>query len=238
MLKKGNRLEYLVFGGFIIGGLLFLTLGIYAVFSRYISKDNRVYTTAIIEKITTYRDNDGDIHHNVFILYEVNGFAYEAKIGYLATYREGQEVEVYYDKNNPKKVQTESDNIGWLIFLILPLIVIVIGASGIAKIIKRKKKLKQLKTTGKTIYATYIATELNTSYSVNGKNPYTIICEWNDSTTNKKYIFESENLWFNPEEYIQRNNITTFPVIINPDNIEEYVIDVSVIKNNIVDLTH
>lgn len=238
MFKKGNTIPYFVFGMFMVVGLLFFMLGIYIMISQNISKENRVYTTAIIERIDRHTDSDGDTHYDVFISYDVDGKIYQRELNsYMSGYYEGKKIEVYYDKNNPSTVKTESSIIGMLIFAGLGLVIFVIGFIGLLRGFIKKRKNKILKITGKPIYATYVSIQLNTSYSVNGINPYNIICEWDDPNTNKKYLFKSENLWFNPEQYILQNNITTFTVFINPNNIKEYIVDISSIKNNVVDLT-
>ena len=223
---------------FIVFGLLLLVLGMYIMLFQNISKEDRVYTKAVIQRIDTHTDSDGDTHHDVFISYEVDGKIYQTELNsYNSGYYEGKEIEVYYNKNNPAKVETESSIIILLIFIVFGIVGLIVGFIGMIKSVKKSKKIKQLKIIGKQIYATYVSTNLNTSYSVNGRNPYNIICEWNNPVTNKKYLFKSENLWFNPEQYILENNITTFIVFINPNKIEEYVVDISSIKNNVVDLT-
>lgn len=96
---------------------------------------------------------------------------------------------------------------------------------------------KQLRENGEIIYAKYLDTKINRSYSVNNIYPYNIICEWNNPQDNKKYIFKSENIWFNPENIIQERNIKTFPVYINKNKIEEYLVDIENISENVIDLT-
>lgn len=38
---------------------------------------------------------------------------------------------------------------------------------------------------------------------VNGRNPYNIICEWNNPLNGEKYKFKSKNIWKNPERIIE-----------------------------------
>ena len=95
--------------------------------------------------------------------------------------------------------------------------------------------LKKLKENGELIYANYVETVLNTSYRVNGKCPYNIICEWNNPLDNNKYIFKSKNIWINPENIIEEKNIKQFPVYID-NNKKKYTIDIESLTKNIVDL--
>ena len=75
------------------------------------------------------------------------------------------------------------------------------------------------------------------SYSVNGKFPYNIICEWNNSADNKKYIFKSKNIWINPENLMEEKNIKIFPVYINLNDKKQYFLDVDSLTEDIVDLS-
>lgn len=54
------------------------------------------------------------------------------------------------------------------------------GVVGIFVNVKKVQEEKFLKENGDLIYADYIRTDLNTTYMVNGKSPYNIICEWNN----------------------------------------------------------
>ena len=140
--------------------------------------------------------------------------------------------------NYANKVDTVGTITEDLLFLIFPgigLIFLIIGGTGILVRINKRKLEKELKENGELIYANYNETILNTSYYVNGKSPYNIICEWNNPLDNKKYIFKSKNIWINPETIIKEKNIKQFPVYIDK-NKKKYVIDTDNLTENIVDL--
>lgn len=63
-----------------------------------------------------------------------------------------------------------------------------------------------------------------------------IICEWNNSLDNKKYIFKSKNIWMNPKNIIEERNIKQFPIYIDKNNKKKYVIDIDSLKEEVVDL--
>lgn len=156
----------------------------------------------------------------------------------MSSFYEGQEIEIYYNKNNPAQIGISNfDYFLYLIFSSMGLIFAGIGIIGLYLPINKRKKLKKLKENGEVIYATYTETILNRSYSVNGRYPYNIVCEWNNPIDNKKYIFKSDNIWNNPENIIEERKIETFPVYINREKIKEYVVDIEQITENIVDLT-
>ena len=222
---------------FAIFGLIFLGVGGIFVIPNLLNNENKIETTGIISEMTSYRDHDGDTHYNVFVTYEVNGEKIESELnGYMSGFYEGKEIEIYYDKNNPIKIGTKGLDAVMLLFPGMGLLFFLIGACGFANCIKKDKMKKRLKDTGEIIYATYVESNYNRNYSVNGRHPYYITCEWQNPMDNKRYLFKSENIWTNPERIIRDRSITTFPVYINMSNMKEYLVDISIITNDIVEL--
>ena len=120
------------------------------------------------------------------------------------------------------------------IFLMFPgfgLIFLSIGGTGLLLKNRNKKLEKSLKENGDVIYADYVETIVNSSYRVNGRHPYRIICEWNNPLDSKKYIFKSKNIWINPENTIIERNIKQFPVYINRNDIKNYFVDIDIFEN-------
>lgn len=99
---------------------------------------------------------------------------------------------------------------------------------------KGKYLEKKYKKIGTLIYADYIKSEINNKFTMNGVNPYEIICTWIDPTDGVRHDYRSESLWFDPSTIISKNNITKLPVYIDPNNKDKYYLDVSSIidKNN------
>lgn len=234
---KTNKIENLIWI-FICGiGLIFLIIGI-VISVNLFNYENTVETTGVITEIASYRDSDGDKNYDVYVSYEVNGQQYESEMNsYSSSFYEGKEIEIYYDKDNPNKIGMKSLDFIFLIFPGIGLLFFSIG--GIALLIKanKKKMEKNLKVYGERIEANYVETLLNTSYSVNGRNPYYIVCEWNNPEDEKLYIFKSGNIWTNPEKIIKEKDIKTFPVYLDKINKKKYVVDIDAITDKVVDLT-
>ena len=49
-------------------------------------------------------------------------------------------------------------------------------------------------------------------------------------------LFKSENLYYNPKSIILDMNLNTFPVFIDMNNKKNYSVDISAIKQALVDL--
>lgn len=234
---KKNGVIILGYGMFAAIGILFTVIGVKISMNTF-NYENKVETTGTITSITSHRDSDGDTSHTVYVSYEVDGVIYESSLGgYSSSYKKGKEIEIYYDKDDPYEIGTKSIDLLMLLFPGLGLIFAIIGLVGLIKIFVGKSKSKRLKEKGQAVYATITSVELNTSYTVNGSNPYYILCEWNNPTDGKKYIFKSENIWFDPQTIMSERNITQLPVYIDSAKLNNYYVDIDTIKNNVVDMS-
>ena len=234
---KENKIENLVFIMFASIGAIFFIIGLVAL-GNIFNYENKVDTVGTITEISSYYSNNKhDKNYEVYVSYIVDGREYNSKLnGYSSSFYKGKEIDIYYDKDDPSKIGKKSlDSLFW-IFPGMGLIFLIIGGTGILVKFNKRKSEKNLKETGELIYASYVETVLNTSYRVNGRCPYNIICEWNNPLDNKKYIFKSKNIWRNPEHIIEENNIKQFPVYIDNNNKKKYTIDIDILTNDIVDL--
>lgn len=231
---KENKLENLIWIIFAGIGAIFVVIGL-AISGNIFSYANKIDTVGIITEITSYTTTDNGINHKVYVSYTVEGKEYESMLnGYSSEFYEGKEIEIYYDKDNPGKIGVKSLDLLFLIFPGIGLIFLILGGTGILVNINKRRLEKRLKENGELIYANYVETVLNTSYQVNGKTPYNIICEWNNPLDSNKYIFKSKNIWINPQNIIEEKNIKQFPVYINDK--KKYIIDTEFLTKNIVDL--
>ena len=229
-----ENLVWLIFSAI---GLIFTVVGGFITIYT-LNYENKVDTVGTITSITSHRDSDGDTSHTVYVTYNVGGNTYESRLNsYSSTFYEGKTIDIYYDQNNPNKIGVKSLDLLCLIFPGIGLIFLIIGISGL--IVKKKKSNleKRLKMSGTTIYATYVETIMNTSYRVNGRSPYNVICEWNNPADNQKYIFKSKDIWYNPANTIAERNIQKFPVYVDPNNMKKYAVDIDSLLENVVDLS-
>lgn len=89
---------------------------------------------------------------------------------------------------------------------------------------KRLRKQRLMAGAGQRVMAKIKKVDLNLAHTFNGEHPWEIAAEWHDPRTNTVYRFESEDLWFDPREYITRDEIE---VLIDPDKPKIYHVDVS-----------
>lgn len=237
-MKKSSFLDNFVWGMFTLIGTIFLIVGVFICIFLFNNK-GKIETTATITQIESYRDSGRKLKHEVYVAYEVDGVPYESRLNfYSSSMYEGKEISIYYKEDNPNKISANTPEI--LLFLIFPalgLIFSAIGGIGLTRNYKKNKKYQELKETGEVIYAEYTQLDMNTTYSMNGKHPYNIICEWNNPDDGKKYIFKSGNIWRNPQSIIEERGITQFPIYIDRHDIRNYLVDTDMLFKDVVDLT-
>jgi len=80
-------------------------------------------------------------------------------------------------------------------------------------------------TNGQQVEAKITSIELNTGIVIQGRSPYVIHSQWQDKLTpDHIYIFKSENIWFDPTPFINRETITVY---IDVANAKRYYVDIS-----------
>lgn len=143
------------------------------------------------------------------------------------SYHEGETVEIFYDPVNPHDASINGFASLWLGTLILGIIGTVFFLIGFFIILfgkMKQKRIEDLKFNGKQITTKFDNVALNTSYKVNGRSPFVIYSQWLNPSTNELHLFKSENIWFDPANYIQTEEIK---VLIDPVNPKKYYMDIS-----------
>lgn len=112
---------------------------------------------------------------------------------------------------------------GELPLLIIGLAFLLLGGGVIAMAWRRRRRAQELKANGRLVQADVTGVELNTVLEVNGRNPYQVTAQWHDIAANQLHLFRSDNLWFDPSEFL-RENVTVY---IDPANPRRYHVDLS-----------
>lgn len=226
-MRRLNAIQLIeiIFG---IIGVLFLTITIVIDFLVFIPREDRVKVTGTIVDIK----NDNE----VFVSYLVGEKHYTNKLdSYSSSYYQGKEIAIYYDQNNPNRIMSDLSFV--LIYVFGGLGIGFLTVTGIMVFfsIRKQQIRKKLIETGHVVQASVSSIEMNQNYSVNGKHPYVVVCEWN-SMDNKRYLFKSDNIWFNPTKTIEERGIKTFPVYLYPYKMKPYYMDISELLKDIIDL--
>ncbi|MBF7090052.1 DUF3592 domain-containing protein [Flavobacterium sp. ALJ2] len=143
------------------------------------------------------------------------------------SHNRGERVEVLYDDKFPHEAVINGFASLWVGSLILGglgFVFFLIGFSMILYSYLKQQKIQHLLKNGKLILTKFNQVELNYSLNVNGRNPFQIHSQWLDPSKQELYIFISENIWFDPTEFIEKEGIKVF---IEPSNPKKYYMDIS-----------
>ncbi len=113
---------------------------------------------------------------------------------------------------------------GAIVMLILGLAFGSIGGGILGHGWWRTRRDAELRAHGHRIEADFQQVELNTTLEVNGSNPFRIVAQWHDHSRNEVHIFKSDNLWFDPSDFVQGKKI---PVFLDAGNPSKYLVDLS-----------
>jgi hypothetical protein len=144
-----------------------------------------------------------------------------------ASYSVGEKVEILYNTSEPHKARIVGFFSLWAGPMILGILgsifFLVGGGMFLASRIKIRRK-EYLKLNGTPVATKFQRIELNKGLTVNGRHPFRIITQWQNTSTSELHIFMSENLWFDPTDHIKDETIT---VIIDRTNPKKYYMDIS-----------
>jgi len=143
------------------------------------------------------------------------------------SYTEGEEVEVLYLEKTPEKARINGTASLWLGAIIVGGIGAVFFLVGFLFFFFKKRKenkIQSLKDNGIKIKTNLQSVYLNTSYIVNGRSPFVIETQWKNPATSEIHIFKSDDIWFDPTDYIENEEIT---VLIERNNPKKYHVDLS-----------
>jgi hypothetical protein len=142
-------------------------------------------------------------------------------------YHVGETVPVLYLDSNPYNAKLNSFFSLWggaLILGCIGAVFLSIGGAMILLPLRRKRVDDYLAHQGVPIEADIQSVGINTDVSMNGRNPFRIVAQWQDPASSQVYVFESHNIWFDPSSYIKQKTIRVFLDKANP---KKYYVDVS-----------
>lgn len=180
----------------IIACILCFIGGIYVTINQKNFMENAETTMATItniEKYKTRKGNETKTHYKVEVEYEVDGQRYNTNLNYyIATMREGGQVEIAYDVNNPSNVQDKNNIVG----IILCIIGLCMAAIGVPLYIKyfNVAKYRRLKKSGVCKQGYITDVKYVKDFGVNGKYPYQAECGLLGEETESKEIYKSESV--------------------------------------------
>lgn len=142
-------------------------------------------------------------------------------------YSAGEPVEVLYLPGEPERARINGFFSLWggpvilggigAVFLAIGLAVQLAGVMG-------RRKEQDLLLHGTPVMADFQSVDRNTQLEVNGRHPYRVMAQWRNPATGKVHVFHSDNLWYDPTQYLDRRQLTVYVDTVNP---KRYHMDVS-----------
>ncbi len=221
---KVIKYVFTVIGLGMLVGAFFLFKGTQAFLVEAIVTEGRVV------ELVESRSSDSSTYAPVVEFKTFNGTTFEflsSSGSNPPSYDVGEIIEVLYQEADPKSARINSFMSLWggttilaglgTVFFSIGFIILLVG-------ILNSRKIKYLKAHGVKINTKLKSVELNSSLKVNGRSPYNIYAQWENPASSKLHVFKSENIWFDPSEHINGDDIT---VLIEKDNPEKYYVDIS-----------
>ena len=138
MRANGKQVVFLIF---VIIGLIFMVVGTVICLNVFDYSD-KVETTAIITEFESYQEYaNGRTHtrHKTHITYDVEGSSYTNVVKmYSSSWNVGDEIEIYYDIDNPQNVGSKDTD--WALLVIPCLGLMFFGLGSITLFVSRKKQ--------------------------------------------------------------------------------------------------
>lgn len=136
------KTEYILFGLFIFAGFITLIIGIFLTINTR-NQAGKVYTIGTITAIKPKNRNTPEKRErDVFVSYEVENQFYENKLNFYSNaYHTGDQVEIYYMKENPNKIGAKATETFVLLFPGMGLVIIITSGIGLTLSIRKKKSL-------------------------------------------------------------------------------------------------
>jgi hypothetical protein len=185
----------------------------------------------VVTQMIRDRDNDGSVTYRPvveFTTMDGRKHTFESNMSSNPpSYRVGESVEVLHAAHHPADARIRDFGSLWLAPVILGGIGTVFAAIGFGLTIalaRRKRLNAWLQANGTPVQADFASVEKNTSLKVNGRSPWRIVSQWQNPETGEIHVFNSENLWFDPEQYVTSKQLT---VLIDPQDPKRYWVDVS-----------
>ena len=112
------KMEKIVFSTFIVLGLILFVVGTLVCANVFVY-NNKAETNAIITDFESYQEYSGGekcTHHKTHLTYKVDGQSYsEVADMYSSSWEIGEEIEIYYDINDPKNIGSKHTDIALLV---------------------------------------------------------------------------------------------------------------------------
>ena len=225
-MKTLNILKYV----FTLIGAGMLVCAVMSYSSTVAFIERATEATGTVIDLERSRSSDSTTYYPVVVFEDIRGreIEFRSRSGSNPpSFNRGERVSVFYEPSAPESARINSFFSLWGLPMILGGMGLVFGAIGGGMLLfgwKKSRSQAYLKDHGTEVLATFSSVEQNSSLTVNGRNPFRIVCQWQHPQTGKLHVFRSDNLWFDPSNHIHQE---TVPVLVDEANLKRYWVDTS-----------
>ncbi|MBT4153740.1 MAG: DUF3592 domain-containing protein [Candidatus Magasanikbacteria bacterium] len=147
---------------------------------------------------------------------------------YPSSYAIGETVPMLYKASKPSKARIDSPTEEWFLVGFMFFMGLLFAVFGFAlPVYKRYRKRvgQKLKETGTSVQAKIIGLEKNRAIVIQGKSPFRILAQYHNTQTNTVYDYTSDNIWWDPTEFVKEGALVT--VYVDRNNPKKHSMDLS-----------
>ena len=213
---------------FSIVGTLLLAIGLAAYINTRAFMSDAVETEGVVLSMVARRSDDGYTYAPEVEFRDGTGQTHvfvSSSSSSPPRYRQGDAVQVLYKPADPNRARVKDFISQWmlaLIFSLMGLIFAGIGYSLLIARIRRQRLIRWLKRSGRRVMAEFYQTTVNTSITVNGRNPLVVQAQWRDPHTGELVLMKSDNLWIDQGHEIPQQ----IPAYVNPDDPRQHFLEI------------
>lgn len=223
---------------FLIVGLFFLALTAYLSFSTIQFQKTAQRTEGTVvklhERISTKDKKREVMYYPEFAFLDGNKQLHlieSSKGSHPPAYDIGEKVSIIYQPDEPDNAKADTFVELWLAPVIMLILGVTFTLPGLIMFlipVLSGNKAEKLQRTGLSVKAKIIRVEQNEAITMNGRSPWRIVCQWHNQLENRVYVFNSQNFWFDPQDYIKSDELTVF---IDKSNPKKYWVDTRMIPS-------
>lgn len=215
---------------FFIAGLGLLAGTFWSVYSTRSFIAEALRADGVVIDLERSRSSDGTTYSPVVRFIAADGVERTFVTSWSSSppsHSRGEAVQVLYPAERPEEAEVEGFLSLWggaLITGLLGTAFFLVGGGMIAFDLYFRRRRRMLQQTGRLILADFTGVERNETFEYDGRHPWRILCQWQDTVTGKVHVFASENIWYDPTDYVTEKQLG---VRIDPKNPKRYWVDTS-----------
>ena len=214
---------------FVVGGLL-LCAALYWWIRRHDFVTHARTLSGTVVELVKYNDDDNTTMYKPVVRFTTPEGSEGTLTGlgsHPAAYEVGESVNLLQDVRHPEDARLGDLQHTWMgpaALTVLGALFVALASGFMFASGMGEGKKRYLMANGSAIQTEVRGVERNERLEVNGLKPWRITSQWLDPASGKVRTFHSENLWFDPQKFLNVKQVT---VLLDPKNPKRYLMDIS-----------